>query len=48
MDEYRNQVEMVRRNLQLELSSIRPELALSFKTVESHIGKEQLNILLHR
>jgi len=48
MDEYRNQVEMARHNLQLELSSIRPELAPSLKTDESHIGKEQLNILLHR
>jgi len=48
MSECRNLVEMARHNLQLELSSIRPELAPSLKTDESHIGKEELNILLHR
>ena len=46
MDEYRNLVDTARRHLQLELSSIRPELAHSLKADESNLGEEELNILM--
>ena len=44
MDEHRNLVEMARRHLELELSSIRPELTPSLKADESNLGEEEFNI----
>lgn len=46
MDEYRELVDTARRNLQLELSSIRPELTPTFKTEDTKLGEEELNILM--
>ncbi|XP_046460534.1 MICOS complex subunit MIC60-like [Daphnia pulex] len=46
MDEYRELVDTARHNLQMELSSIRPELAPSFKTEGSKLGEEEINILM--
>ena len=48
MEEHRNLVEMARRYLQLELWSIRSELAPSFKADKSNFGEEKLIILMTR
>jgi len=45
LDEYRALVDTARNNLQLELSSIRPDLTASMKT-GTKLGEEELNILM--
>jgi len=46
LDEYRSLVDTARKNLQLELSSIRPDLTASMQNEGAKLGEEELNILM--